>query len=64
VQLLGTPVTAPLFLINGFYIFGSTTAFNVDGTNNAVSVLGRRVLVWDQTTAQPGTIVGCSTALA
>lgn len=62
--LLGTPVTAPIVLVNGFYIQGTTTAFNVDGTNNQVSVLGKRLLVWDQTTAQPGTIVGCTAANA
>jgi hypothetical protein len=60
VQLLGTPVTAPLILVNGFYIFGTTTTFNVDGKNGQTSVLGKRLLVWDQTTAQPGTIVGCT----
>jgi hypothetical protein len=65
VQLLGTPVTAPIVLINGFYIRGDTNTFNVDGTSGKTSVLGKRLLVWDQTASPAGTIVGCtSTVLA
>jgi len=58
--LVGSAITSPLLLINGFYIFGTTNTFNIDATNGATSVLGKRLLVLDQTTAQPGTIVGCT----
>jgi len=53
-------VTAPSFLVNGFYAKGTTDTFNVDGSNSKTMLRGRYVVVLDSTKA---TTVGCTGAL-
>lgn len=58
-QDLGTKITAPIILVNGFYIKGTSTAFNIDGNGTPVSIRGMRLLVKDSLNA----IVGCTDAV-
>ena len=38
-------MVAPIFMLNGFYIKGTSFAFNVDGTNSRTQLNTRRVVV-------------------
>ena len=51
-------VTSPILMVNGFYVKGQTSTYNVDGTNSKTSVKGMFVLVTDAA----GAIIGCSKA--
>merc|ERR1711973_855230 len=57
---LGSQITAPAFLINGFYASGSSTNFNVDGSDGKTSVKTMFLTVKDEA----GTTVGCTAAIA
>lgn len=52
-----TDITAPPFLINGFYLKGRTDAFNLDGANGKTSLTGMRVVILNTAGT---TIVGCT----
>ncbi|XP_023325524.1 uncharacterized protein LOC111699161 [Eurytemora carolleeae] len=60
---LGTQITSPLFLINGFYVRGTSTVFNVDGTNAKTSVKGQYLVVTNEAATGVRTVVGCSNIL-
>jgi len=52
-------VVAPIFMLNGFYIKGTSYTFNVDGTNSRTDLNTQFVVIKDGT----GTVIGCTTAL-
>jgi len=54
-----TTVTAPFILINGFWISGTATGYNIDGSNSMTSIRGMRLQVLDA----DGNIIGCSGAV-
>ena len=55
-----TEITAPFFLLNGFWVSGISDTMNIDGSDSKTSVKGMFVTVSDST----GAIIGCSAALA
>ena len=50
---------APIFMLNGFYIKGTSFAFNVDGTNSRTDLNTRFLLVRNFA----GTTIGCTANL-
>ena len=50
---------APLFMLNGFYVKGLSTNFNIGGTDSRTDLMTRYVLVKDNT----GAIIGCTSNL-
>ena len=56
-----TDITAPPFLLNGFYLKGRSDAFNIDGANAKTSIVGKRVVVLDSAGTS---IVGCTDKFA
>ena len=52
-------VQAPLFMLNGFYVKGLSTNFNIGGTDSRDDLMARYVLVKDNT----GAIIGCTSNL-
>ena len=50
---------APLFMLNGFYVKGLSTNFNIGGTDSRDDLMARYVLVKDNT----GAIIGCTSNL-
>jgi len=52
-------VTSPLFLINGFYVKGTSTTVNVDGSGSKVAAKGMYVSIINAA----GTLVGCTNAV-
>merc|ERR1712109_247472 len=52
-------VTSPLFLINGFYVKGTSTTVNVDGSGSKVMAKGMYVSIINAA----GTLVGCTNAV-
>ena len=52
-------MVAPIFMLNGFYIKGTSYTFNVDGTNSRTDLNTQFVVIKDGT----GTVIGCTTAL-
>jgi len=57
-----TDITAPFFLINGFYAKGRTDGFNKDGSDGKMTIAGMKVVVTD---AADSTMVrGCTAVLA
>ena len=52
-------MVAPIFMLNGFYIKGTSFTFNVDGTNSRTRLNTRRVVVRDGA----GTVIGCTVNL-
>merc|ERR1712242_181852 len=44
--------------LNGFYIAGRTTGYNIDGKNSKVTLKGKFMQILDDT----GAIIGCTTA--
>merc|ERR1739846_46438 len=55
-----TEVTAPFFLLNGFWVTGISDTMNIDGSDSKTSVKGMMLTLSDSA----GAIVGCSGALA
>jgi len=53
-------VTAPFFLLNGFYVKGATNTVNIDAMGGLPSVRGRRVMVVGPGLAD--TVIGCTEA--
>merc|ERR1712203_183658 len=51
-------VTAPFFLLNGFWVTGISDTMNVDGSNSKTSVKGMFLTVVDSS----GSLIGCSKA--
>merc|ERR1719341_2829172 len=59
VTALGNDVTAPAFLVNGFYVKGTSTTFNVDGNGTPATAKGQFLIVKETSS---GTVVGCTDA--
>jgi len=57
-----TDITAPSFMVNGFYAKGTSGDYNVDGTDGKTSVNGKHIVIvsTDATT----TVLGCTAALS
>merc|ERR1711872_266893 len=53
-----TEVTAPFFLLNGFWVTGISDTMNIDGSNSKTSVKGMFLTVLDSSNA----LIGCSKA--
>merc|ERR1719220_2396806 len=53
-----TEVTAPFFLLNGFWVTGISDTMNVDGSDSKTSVKGMFLTVVDSDSA----LIGCSSA--
>merc|ERR1719403_41626 len=51
-------VTSPMFMLNGFYVKGTSTTVNVDGSGSKVMAKGMFVSIVNSS----GTLVGCTTA--
>merc|ERR1712203_873669 len=51
-------VTAPFFLLNGFWVTGISDTMNVDGSDSKTSVKGMFLTVVDSS----GSLIGCSKA--
>merc|ERR1719445_1280370 len=52
-------VAAPIFMLNGFYIKGTSYSFNVDGTNSRTKLNTMHVVIMDGS----GNRIGCTTNL-
>merc|ERR1712071_354966 len=59
VTALGNDVTAPAFLVNGFYVKGTSTTFNVDGNGTPATAKGQFLIVKETSS---GAVVGCTDA--
>lgn len=47
---------APIFMLNGFYVKGTSLGFNIGGTNSRKDLMDYYVVVLDSA----GTVVGCT----
>ena len=52
-------MVAPIFMINGFYIKGTSYTFNVDGTNSRTKLNTQFVVIKDANDV----VIGCTTNL-
>merc|ERR1740128_846126 len=59
VTALGNDVTAPALLVNGFYVKGTSTTFNVDGNGTPATAKGQFLIVKETSS---GAVVGCTDA--
>merc|ERR1711923_567052 len=54
-------VTAPSILVNGFYAKGTSSTFNLDGSDSKTDVTGRYIIVLKDGST---TVIGCTGALS
>jgi len=60
ITYLNSDLKTPWILINGIYATGTTTAYNIDGSDGKTSLTGLFFVITDSS----DTVIGCSTALA
>ena len=56
-----TSITAPSLLVNGFYAKGTTSTYNVDGTDGKTTIKGKYIYILNK---NKDTINGCTGAIA
>jgi len=59
-QQLNEKVTSPMFMINGFYIKGRSSVFNIDGTGGRFGIAKENLFF--VVTDAAGTFIGCTKA--